>query len=91
VWFWPAGTTLPFDITSSTQDPTTFGLPIADFEGCDIDANFANNKIVFDTNFCTDAANAAFLADPTCTTAAGTCVDFVGSQQHAYDSSYVDF
>ena len=88
-WFWPSGTPLPFDITSPTQDPSTWGLPVADFEGCDIDANFANGKIVFDTNFCTAAAEAAFLDDPVCTSQAPTCREFVGDVQGAFSSAYV--
>jgi hypothetical protein len=54
VWFFPRGS-VPSDISSgSTPDPSGWGLPFSIFNGpsCDIDANFADHRIVFDTTFC---------------------------------------
>jgi hypothetical protein len=85
VWFWPSGTT-PDDIKAGTPNPTTWGLPIANFEGtCDIDSHFVDNKIIFDTNFCTTAAETAFQSDATCTAQADTCRDFVGTNPGAFN------
>lgn len=89
VWFWPAGTSAPADYNSASPDPSTWGAPVADFEGCDVDTNFQNNKIVFDTNFCTAAANAAFAADAQCLSVADTCENYISNAPDAYDQSYV--
>ena len=85
VWFWPTGTPIPDDILAGTPDPTTWGLPVADFEGCNIDGIFMDNKIIFDTNFCTAIAEVAFASDPTCTVQADTCRDFVAGSPGAFE------
>lgn len=53
-------------------DPSTFGLPVANFQGsCDIDAHLFNHSLVFDTTFCgsyagnTWASDGCPLIDPT--------------------------
>lgn len=53
VWFFPRGS-IPSDIDSGTPDPSGWGLPFSIFNGpsCDIDANFQNHQIIFDTTFC---------------------------------------
>jgi hypothetical protein len=89
IWFWSADMTAPSDIFSASPDPTTWGPPIADFEGCSDDTNFKNNRIVFDTNFCNAAANAAFAADSTCSSSANSCQEFITQFPDAYDQSCV--
>jgi hypothetical protein len=89
IWFWSADETAPSDIFSASPDPTGWGPPVADFEGCSDDTNFKNNRIVFDTNFCNAAANAAFAADSTCSSAATTCQQFITEFPSAYDQSCV--
>lgn len=46
IWFFPRGS-IPADIGSGTPDPTTWGEPVAQFQGgCDIDTYFQNQQIV---------------------------------------------
>ena len=46
IWFFPRGS-IPASITTGRPDPTTFGLPAANFEGsCDIDSRFLHQKLV---------------------------------------------
>lgn len=56
IWYFPRNA-IPASITDATDsdgpDPATFGTPSANFQGsCDIDANFFNHSVVFDTTFC---------------------------------------
>lgn len=53
VWFFPRGA-IPADITSGTPQPSGWGLPFSIYNGpqCDIDQNFLNQRVVFDTTFC---------------------------------------
>lgn len=53
IYFFPRGN-IPSDITAGTPDPSGWGLPFTIFNGpsCDIDANFADHRVVFDTTFC---------------------------------------
>ncbi len=54
IFFFPRTGTIPADIEAGNPDPSTWGTPTASFSGgnCDIDANFMNHNIVFDTTFC---------------------------------------
>jgi hypothetical protein len=52
IWFFPSGR-IPSDITDGAPDPSTWGLPVSNFEGsCEIDDHFKNHNIIFDTTFC---------------------------------------
>jgi hypothetical protein len=82
MWFFPPGS-VPADIINGTPDPTlpAWGLPVANFQGtCNIDGLFMDNKIVFDTNFCTAAVEAKW-SGTTCpaTTGFATCRDYISS------------
>lgn len=64
VYFFPR-LLIPADITAGTPDPSTWGTPLARFSGsgCDIDSNFKNHQIVFDTTFC-GSVSLLILDDP---------------------------
>ena len=53
IYFFPNGQA-PVDIGSDHPDPSGWGTPLAVFGGssCDMDTNFQNHRIVFDTTFC---------------------------------------
>lgn len=55
LWFFARGS-IPASITAGNPDYTTFGTPMANFDGssCNIDSHFINHRIVFDTTFCGD-------------------------------------
>ncbi|PBP27112.1 leucine carboxyl methyltransferase [Diplocarpon rosae] len=66
IWFFSRAV-IPADIISGDPDPSLWGLPDANFQGsCDIDANFKNHQIVFDTTFCGDWAGTVWSADDQC-------------------------
>jgi len=44
-----------------------------------------DNKIIFDTNFCTAITEVAFASDPTCTAQADICRDFVAASPGAFE------
>lgn len=57
IWFWQNGTQ-PSDLSGDSPDPAGWGTPTAAFNGgydaatCDIDSNFRDHAIIFDTTFC---------------------------------------
>lgn len=53
VYFFTRGL-IPADITAGTPNPAGWGTPVARFSGggCDLDAHFKDQNIVFDTTFC---------------------------------------
>ncbi|OAL31654.1 hypothetical protein AYO20_08197 [Fonsecaea nubica] len=61
IWFFPRNS-IPSDIASGTPDPSGWGSPASIFNGpgCDIDANFEDHRIIFDTTFCGDWADATW-------------------------------
>lgn len=94
VWHFPRYA-IPWDITASTPDPSTWGLPSARFvasggASCKIDKFFADNTIVFTNTFCGDWAGApeVWNNNPVCSALAPTCVDYVNSNPAAYQQAY---
>ena len=90
VYFFPHSNA-PSDISGAAPDPTTWGTPTASFVGgstCDIDANFNNNNIIFDTTFCGDWAGAVWSSDPVCGAKAATCQDYVQNNPSAFTEAY---
>lgn len=84
VYFFPAGTA-PAGINGPNPDPSTWGTPVANFEGsCDIDSQFRDNRLIFDTTFCGDWANAVWSSDATCASKAATCADYVAGNPGAF-------
>lgn len=89
VFFFPRGS-IPADIDAGNPDPSTWGNPTASFSGgsCDIDANFMNHNIVFDTTFCGVWAGKVWGDDPTCSAKAATCEEYVGANPGDFQESY---
>ncbi|KAK4690975.1 hypothetical protein P7C71_g5929, partial [Lecanoromycetidae sp. Uapishka_2] len=88
IWFFPRGST-PADITNGDPDPTTWGEPVAQFQGgCDIDSHFQNQQIVFDTTFCGDWAGAAWASSSYCSSLASSCQDYVQNNPSAFANAY---
>jgi hypothetical protein len=89
IWFFDYGMT-PDDITAGTPDPTLWGPATSVFQGtCDIDSNFVNNQIVFDTNFCSDLINTVWASSDTCSLLAPTCQDYVANNPGDFAEMYV--
>src|SRR5262249_30303934 len=92
VWFFPRGS-VPSDIGKGKPVPSGWGLPSSIFNGpnCDIDANFANHRIVFDTTFCGDFGDATWSSGG-CAALTNTqqCSVYVGSNPHEFSEAYWD-
>lgn len=89
VWFFPRGE-IPADVLSSSPKPSTWGTPIARFEGdCDMASSFTNQQLVFDTTFCGDwAGQAWWSSSSSCAALAPTCEQFVELNPSAFQEAY---
>ncbi|KAI0871452.1 glycoside hydrolase family 16 protein [Hypoxylon argillaceum] len=89
IFFFPR-TSVPADIEAGSPNPSNWGKPTASFSGgsCNIDANFMNHNIVFDTTFCGQWAGKVWDADPVCSAKATTCEQYVGSNPADFQNSY---
>ncbi|KAI1828119.1 glycoside hydrolase family 16 protein [Xylaria intraflava] len=90
IFFFPRTGTIPADIEAGNPNPSSWGTPTASFSGgsCDIDANFKNHNIVFDTTFCGQWAGKVWGSDPVCSAKATTCEQYVGSNPSDFQNSY---
>lgn len=95
VWFIPRNsTTYKSNFASpSTQtlDPSTFGVPVAKFQGqgCDFTERFKNMRIIFDTTFCGEWAGKVW-EESTCAakTGAATCQEYVQNNPEVFADAY---
>ncbi|RDA92229.1 hypothetical protein CP533_5709 [Ophiocordyceps camponoti-saundersi (nom. inval.)] len=89
VWFFPRSS-IPSDVAAGQPDPSSWGMPLARFSGCDIDSHFNNNQLVFDTTFCGDWAGNpnVWAADKTCAAKAATCQDYVAANPGDFSEAY---
>ncbi|KAH8811184.1 glycoside hydrolase family 16 protein [Xylogone sp. PMI_703] len=94
IYFFPRNA-IPADITAGNPNPSSWGLPTANFESrygnCDIDANFPPQTIYFDTDFCGAEAGGQAWTDWTdCATKTGysSCEAYVAANPHAFDDAY---
>ncbi|KAI8954739.1 glycoside hydrolase family 16 protein [Xylaria longipes] len=89
VFFFPRSS-IPSDIDAGNPDPSGWGTPTASFSGgsCNIDANFMNHNIVFDTTFCGQWAGKVWGDDPVCSAKASTCEEYVGNNPADFQESY---
>lgn len=83
---------IPADITAGSPDPSSWGLPSANFQGngCDINQHFMDHQIVFDTTLCGDWAGEASVwdSDATCSKLAPTCQAYVAANPAAFKDAY---
>ncbi|KAI9798998.1 MAG: hypothetical protein M1833_004351 [Piccolia ochrophora] len=87
IWFWPRYA-IPGDALSSNPNPASWGTPVAKFQGpCNIDANFHQHQIVFDTTFCGDWAGNTWGSSG-CTAKAASCTDFVANNPGAFTEAF---
>jgi hypothetical protein len=57
LWFFPRNA-IPTNIKNGNPSTASWGLPQANYQGCNIDAHFKSHNIVFDTTFCGDVSAA---------------------------------
>lgn len=91
VWFFARSDPMVAQLTgASPPDPSTFGQPAARFVGddCDIDEHFMNNNIVFNIDYCGDWAGQVWNQDPTCSSLAPTCSQYVAAHPEAFVDAY---
>ncbi|KAK4896775.1 hypothetical protein LTR27_005369 [Elasticomyces elasticus] len=87
VYFFPRGS-IPSDITSGSPMPSSWGKPLAQFQGgCDIPDFFSEQQIVFDTTFCGDWAGAVWSSG-SCASKADTCNAFVADNPSAFTDAF---
>ncbi|KAJ9605036.1 hypothetical protein H2200_010425 [Cladophialophora chaetospira] len=92
IWFFPRGS-IPSDITSGKPNPSGWGIPDSLFNGpgCNIDANFKNNRIIFDTTFCGDFGDATWTGGGCAAIESQPkCSVFVGSHPEQFTEAYWD-
>ncbi|KAG9228975.1 glycoside hydrolase family 16 protein [Amylocarpus encephaloides] len=86
---------IPADIKAGRPNTASWGIPVASFDtrrgGCDLDGNFPEQTIYFDTTFCGKSAGGKGWTDWTdCskTTKVSTCDAYVRQTPHAFDNAY---
>lgn len=87
VWFWPRSA-IPENVLGFDPNPSTWGEPVAWFRGpCDIDANFQQHRIVFNTTFCGDWAGNVWSSSE-CSAKAPSCTEFVANNPSAFAEAF---
>jgi len=87
IYFFPRGS-IPSDITSGSPEPSSWGKPLAQFQGgCDIPSFFSNQQIVFDTTLCGAWAGAVWSSG-SCASKAATCNTFVANNPSAFTDAF---
>ncbi|RMZ91654.1 hypothetical protein DV736_g1089, partial [Chaetothyriales sp. CBS 134916] len=92
LYFFPRGS-IPSDISYGWPDPSNWGTPYAVFGGdglCDIDANFADMRIIFDNTFCGDFGSATWGSGCAAKTGVDQCYKYVPGNPSAFTETYWD-
>ena len=79
---------IPADLNSGSPDPSTWGTPLAVFNGCDFRRSVANQSIIFNVAFCGDWAGNVWSSDATCSQKAPTCQEYVANNPAAFANSF---
>ncbi|OCL10789.1 glycoside hydrolase family 16 protein [Glonium stellatum] len=86
VWYFPANS-VPSDIKSGTPNPAGWGVPIANYAGCNFDAHFQNMNIIFDTTFCGDWAGQVWSSS-SCASVNPSCNAYVAEEPQSFGDTY---
>ncbi|KAL8791250.1 MAG: hypothetical protein Q9213_000207 [Squamulea squamosa] len=90
IWGWSGGAA-PSDALGNAPDPSGWGTPTGSFpsgSGCNVDAFFKDQQIVFDTTFCGVWAGEVWADDPKCSGLAATCQEYVQNNPEAFADVY---
>ncbi|KKY21993.1 putative mixed-linked glucanase precursor [Phaeomoniella chlamydospora] len=87
VWQWPRAS-VPSDITLGLPNPNLWGVPVANWAGCEFSDYFSNMNIMFDTTFCGDWAGNQWKSSSTCSKLASTCNEYVAANPTAFSDTY---
>ncbi|KAK5109983.1 hypothetical protein LTR62_006350 [Meristemomyces frigidus] len=96
IWFFPRNA-IPASLLNApaeaVPDPTTFGVPMAKFQGsCDIDSHFYNHRLVFDIDFCGSYAGNTWEEEgcPMLNATNGwqSCNDYVAANPQDFTEAY---
>ena len=88
IWFFPRGT-IPDDVASSNPQPNeNWGTPRSLFQGdFNLDDNFRNLQLVFDTTFCGQWAGETWSSS-SCASLAPTCNEYVTNHPEAFTEAF---
>lgn len=93
-WFFPHNSTIYTSqfakSNSTTLDTSTWGTPLAKFQGakCDFTQRFKDMKIIFDTTFCGEWAGKVWNDTCAAKTGAATCQEYVQKNPAAFADAY---
>ena len=88
IYFFQRGS-IPSDISGGSPDPSSWGTPLAQFQGaCNIPEFFKDNQLVFDTTFCGDWAGATWGTSGCSSEQYSTCEAFVAGNPSAFKDAY---
>ncbi|KAJ4291122.1 hypothetical protein N0V90_010320 [Kalmusia sp. IMI 367209] len=76
--------------TTQTLDPSTWGTPLAKFQGqgCDFTERFKNMRIIFDTTFCGEWAGKVWDDKCAAKTGTSTCQEYVQNNPEVFADAY---
>ncbi|KAF2275967.1 endo-1,3(4)-beta-glucanase-like protein [Westerdykella ornata] len=86
VWYW-AARDVPGNIRNGNPDPNSWGVPQANFAGCDFAAKFRDMHIVFDITFCGDWAGGVW-GQSSCAQMNPSCNAYVAEQPQSFADTY---
>lgn len=102
IFFFARGDDRISNALSAHPTPSTWGRPMTYLGGaCNIDNNFRNHRIIFDTTFCGDAAgpnfgtcasslNVPFGSGTANADVSAACAAYVGQRPEAFKNAYWD-
>ena len=92
IWFFPKGGA-PSDLNTANPNPANWGTPFTywDNSGCNLDANYRDLRIIFDTTFCGDVGDATWSTGSCASrTRSSTCAAYVAQNPTDFSSAYWD-